>query len=68
MNPQEQKTASTFCPEAPSCTFGKVMVYGLALAGRLLTGIQRFGSLNVTSPKGLHGWKHRIAVNCAHFP
>jgi hypothetical protein len=33
----EQKAASTFCPEAPSCTFGKVMVYGCALAGRLLT-------------------------------
>jgi hypothetical protein len=23
-------------------------------------------NLIVTSPKGLHGWKHRFAVNCVH--
>jgi hypothetical protein len=33
MYPQEQNTASTFYPEASSCTCGNVMVYGLALAG-----------------------------------
>lgn len=34
-------------------------VYVNLLSRKILIG-------DVTSPKGLHGWKHRCAVNCVH--